>query len=80
MNWAHTVNRATHICILVIINNLNIGRAAIAPNEAHAELIIDANTHRPFALRQTLPLERARRRDALRCLHSAVKLESQDEQ
>ena len=43
MNWAHTINRTTHTCTLVVINNFNIDRARVASDEAHAELIVDAD-------------------------------------
>ncbi len=43
MNRAHSVDRTAHIFTSVVIDYLNISRAAIAPNEAHAELIVDAD-------------------------------------
>jgi hypothetical protein len=43
MNWTHTVNRKTHIFTLVIIDNFNCSWATVAPDKAHAELVVDAN-------------------------------------
>jgi hypothetical protein len=69
MNRTHSVNRATHICTLVIIDNLNIGGAGVGPDEADAELIVDANavlTH-PVAFERLLPITR-RRAQKIQCL------------
>ena len=53
----------------MIIDNLNIGRAAIGPDKADAELIVDANavlTH-PFTFERLQPITR-RRAQKIQCL------------
>jgi hypothetical protein len=53
----------------VVIDNLNIGRAAIGPDKADAELIVDANavlTH-PFTFERLQPITR-RRAQKIQCL------------
>jgi len=53
----------------VVIDNLNIGRAAIGPDEADAELIVDANavlTH-PVTFERLQPITR-RRAQKIQCL------------
>ena len=69
MNRTHSVNRATHICTSVVIDNLNIGGAAVGPYEADAALIVDANavlTH-PVTFERLQPITR-RRAQKIQCL------------